>query len=258
MTVMESPTGRMTPLEQLLVDVCIDIESLKSVSQDPVPAFRAAGASDYVVDCLQKQRGSWISLALSMGQPIPTQDQIDSYLYRRVREDAFFADRLRTEPRRILERSFSTRFPAHATYEVVEVAGYPTVVVSGLTQQGLSSVDLTPYADNDIDVDVDTDIDIDVDTDVDVDVDIDVDVDTDVDALAIIDVDVDIDVDIETDVDTVVDTVVDNVVDVDHSAVAVAGASQARVQAVIDRRWNEFWSIREAMWASRDDRVPTS
>lgn len=246
MTVMESGTGRMTPLERLLVEVCTDTNSLRAVSQNPAQAFRDAGASDYVINCLQKQRGSWISLALSITQPVPTQEQIDSYLDRRVREDAFFGDRLRTEPRRILERSFSTRFPAHATFEVVEVAGYPTVVVTGLSQAGTKGVDLTPYAD--------TDIDIDVDTDVDVDVDIDVDIDTDVDAFVVVDVDVDIDVDVDTDVDNVVDTVVDT----DNSAIKIADASEARVQAIIDRRWNEFWGIREAMWASRDDRVTTS
>ncbi|MCF8530228.1 MAG: hypothetical protein K9G05_02110 [Candidatus Nanopelagicales bacterium] len=246
MTVMESPTGRMTPLEQLLVDVCTDTQSLKRVTQDPVMAFRAAGASDYVVKCLQKQRGSWISLALSATQPVPSQEQIDAFVDRRVREDAFFADRLRTEPRRILERSFSTRFPSRATFEVVEVAGFPTVVVAGLVAGATSGIDLTPYADTDIDIDVDTDVDVDVDTDIDTDIDSDVD--------AIVDVDTDVDVVIDTDVDNVVDTVVDT----DNSAISVAQASQTRVQAVIDRRWNEFWSIREAMWVSRDDRVSTS
>jgi hypothetical protein len=244
MTVMETRTGGMTPLERLLVEVCTDTKSLRAVSQDPVQSFRDAGASDYVINCLQKQRGSWISLALSATQPVPSQEQIDSYVHRRVREDAFFADRLRTEPRRILERSFSTRFPAHATYEVVEVAGYPTVVVTGLVSARTAGIDVTPYADSEIDIDIDVDVDVDVD--------IDVDIDTDVDA--IVDVDVDIDVDIDTDVDNVVDTVVDT----DNSAISVANASQTRVQAVIDRRWNEFWSIREAMWASRDDRVTTS
>ena len=242
MTVMETRTGGMTPLERLLVEVCTDTNSLRAVSQDPVKSFRDAGASDYVINCLQKQRGSWISLALSATQPVPSQEQIDAYVHRRVREDAFFADRLRTEPRRILERSFSTRFPAHATYEVIEVAGYPTVVVTGLIAGATAGIDLTPYADTDIDIDVDTDVDVDVDVDIDVDVD------------AFVVVDVDVDIDIDTDVDNVVDTVVDT----DNSAVSVANASQARVQAVIDRRWNEFWSVREAMWASRDDRVTTS
>ncbi len=251
MTVMESRSGSITPLEQLMIDVCTDIQSLKSVSQDPVQAFRAAGASDFVVDCLQKQRGSWISLALTTQQPVPTQDQIDTFLYRRVREDAFFADRLRTEPRRILERSFSTRFPVRATFDVIEVAGFPTVIVAGLTDSSSSSVDFAPYADTDIDTDTDTD------TDTDVDVDIDVDIDNDIDVFAVA-IDVDTDVDIDTDIDTVIDNVVDTVVDTDNSAILMASAGRGKVEAVTDRKWNEFWSIREAMWASRDDRVTTS
>lgn len=240
MTVTESrPVNHqasMTPLERLLVEVCTNTKSLRAVSMDPVQAFRAAGASDFAVNCLQKQRGSWISLALSVSHPVPTQEQIDSFLARRVREDAFFADRLRTEPRRILERSFSTRFPARATFEVVELAGYPTVVVSGLGSGVSRTADLNPSADTDIDTDIDTDTDIDVDTDVDVVTDV------------ITDVDIDTDIDIDT------DTVVDNVTDIDNSVVSVKGESSARVQTAADRRWTQFWSTHEAMWASRDDR----
>ena len=240
MTITESApaskSSSMTPLERLLVEVCTDTKSLATVSLDPAAAFRAAGASDYAVSCLEKQRGSWISLALSVSQPVPTQDQIDAFLAQRVREDAFFADRLRTEPKRILERSFSTRFPNSAIFDVIEVAGYPSVVVTGLLVNAKLGSSFTPYAD----------VDIDTDTDTDTDTDIDVDVDTD----AIVDIDTDIDVDI--DVDT--DNVVDNVIDTDNSTIAGAGASDARVRVILDDRWNAFWSSHEAMWASRDDR----
>jgi hypothetical protein len=199
---------------------------------DPVQAFRAAGASDFAVNCLSMQRGSWISLALSTSQPIPTQEAIDSFLAKRVREDAFFADRLRTEPRRILERSFSTRFPARATFEVVELAGYPTVVVSGLGSGVNRVADLNPSADTDIDTD----------TDVDTDVDTDIDTDTDIDAIVDVDTDTDIDIDIDT------------VTDIDNSVASVTGKANARLQKATDQRWTQFWSTHEAMWASRDDR----
>jgi hypothetical protein len=222
----------MTPLEQLLVEVCTNTKSLKSVSMDPVQAFRAAGASDFAVNCLQKQRGSWISLALSVSHPVPTQEVIDAYLARRVREDSFFADRLRTEPRRILERCFSTRFPARATFEVVELAGYPTVVVSGLGSGVNRVADLNPSADTDIDTD----------TDVDTDVDTDIDTDTDIDAIVDVDTDTDIDIDIDT------------VTDIDNSVASVTGKANARLQKATDQRWTQFWSTHEAMWASRDDR----
>ena len=240
MTVTESRpvnhASSMTPLERLLVEVCTNTKSLRAVSMDPDQAFRAAGASDFAVNCLQKQRGSWISLALSVSHPVPTQEQIDSFLARRVREDAFFADRLRTEPRRILERSFSTRFPARATFEVVELAGYPTVVVSGLGSGVSRTADLNPIADTE--TDTDTVIDTDVDTDVDI--------DTDIDA----DVDVDTDIDIDVDTDTVIDT--------DNSTMSVTGLTNARIQTAADRRWTQFWSTHEAMWDSRDDRVTSS
>ena len=229
MTVTESRPvnpANMTPLEQLLVEVCTNTKSLKAVSMDPVQAFRAAGASDFAVNCLQKQRGSWISLALSVSHPVPTQEVIDAYLARRVREDSFFADRLRTEPRRILERSFSTRFPGSATFEVIELDGYPTVLVKGVVPGLINSNDLSPHADTDID----TDIDIDVDTD------------TDIDAIT----DVDTDTDIDIDVDTVVDT--------DNSLVGVTETPDSRLRTIHDKKWSEFWGRHEAMWASRDDR----
>jgi len=236
MTITESAPAsqqaRMTPLEKLLVDVCTNTKSLKSVSQDPAAAFRAAGASDYVVNCLSKQRGSWISLALSTSQPIPTQEAIDSFLAKRVREDSFFADRLRTEPRRILERSFSTRFPTSATFEVIELDGYPTVLVRGVVPGTVNSNDLSPHADTE----VDTDTVIDIDTDVDVVTDVVVDTDTDTDT--------DIDIDIDT----------DTVVDSDNSMGAVAGTADSRLKALQDQRWSDFWGRHEAMWASRDDR----
>lgn len=228
MTITESaPASQrasMTPLEKLLVDVCTNTKSLKSVSQDPAAAFRAAGASDFVVNCLSKQRGSWISLALSTSQPIPTQEAIDSFLAKRVREDSFFADRLRTEPRRILERSFSTRFPISATFEVIELDGYPRVLVQGVVPGTVNSNDLSPHADTEVDTDTDIDIDVDVDTDVDADIDTDIDIDT----------------------DTVVDT--------DNSLVGVSDSTDSRLKTLHDKRWSEFWGRHEAMWASRDDR----
>jgi len=230
MTITESaPASQratITPLEKLLVDVCTNTKSLKSVSQNPAAAFRAAGASDFAVNCLQKQRGSWISLALSVSHPVPTQEVIDAYLARRVREDSFFADRLRTEPRRILERSFSTRFPGSATFEVIELDGYPTVLVKGVVPGVINSNDLSPHADTDID----TDVDVDVDTDTDIDVITDVDTDTDIDI----------------DVDTVVDT--------DNSLVGVTETPDSRLRTLHDKKWSEFWGRHEAMWASRDDR----
>lgn len=228
MTITESaPASQrasMTPLEKLLVDVCTNTKSLKSVSQDPAAAFRAAGASDFVVNCLSKQRGSWISLALSTSQPIPTQEAIDSFLAKRVREDSFFADRLRTEPRRILERSFSTRFPISATFEVIELDGYPRVLVQGVVPGTVNSNDLSPHADTEVDTDTDIDIDVDVDTDVDADIDTDIDIDT----------------------DTVVDT--------DNSLIGVSDSTDSRLKTLHDKRWSEFWGRHEAMWASRDDR----
>lgn len=228
MTITESaPASQrasMTPLEKLLVDVCTNTKSLKSVSQDPAAAFRAAGASDFVVNCLSKQRGSWISLALSTSQPIPTQEAIDSFLAKRVREDSFFADRLRTEPRRILERSFSTRFPTSATFEVIELDGYPRVLVQGVVPGTVNSNDLSPHADTEVDTDTDIDIDVDVDTDVDADIDTDIDIDT----------------------DTVVDT--------DNSLIGVSDSTDSRLKTLHDKRWSEFWGRHEAMWASRDDR----
>jgi len=230
MTITESaPASQratITPLVKLLVDVCTNTKSLKSVSQNPAAAFRAAGASDFAVNCLQKQRGSWISLALSVSHPVPTQEVIDAYLARRVREDSFFADRLRTEPRRILERSFSTRFPGSATFEVIELDGYPTVLVKGVVPGVINSNDLSPHADTDID----TDVDVDVDTDTDIDVITDVDTDTDIDI----------------DVDTVVDT--------DNSLVGVTETPDSRLRTLHDKKWSEFWGRHEAMWASRDDR----
>jgi len=230
MTITESaPASQratITPLEKLLVDVCTNTKSLKLVSQDPAAAFRAAGASDFAVNCLSMQRGSWISLALSTSQPIPTQEAIDSFLAKRVREDSFFADRLRTEPRRILERSFSTRFPGSATFEVIELDGYPTVLVKGVVPGVINSNDLSPHADTDID----TDVDVDVDTDTDIDVITDVDTDTDIDI----------------DVDTVVDT--------DNSLVGVTETPDSRLRTLHHKKWSEFWGRHEAMWASRDDR----
>jgi hypothetical protein len=232
MTITESaPASQratITPLEKLLVDVCTNTKSLESVSQDPAAAFRAAGASDFAVNCLSMQRGSWISLALSTSQPIPTQEAIDSFLAKRVREDAFFADRLRTEPRRILERSFSTRFPGSATFEVIELDGYPTVLVKGVVPGAINTNDLSPHADTEVDTDTDTDIDVDTD------------VVTDVIA------DVDIDTDIDIDVDTVVDT--------DNSLVGVTETPDSRLRTLHDKKWSEFWGRHEAMWASRDDR----
>jgi hypothetical protein len=232
MTVTESrPNNQqasMTPLERLLVEVSTNTKSLRAVSMDPVQAFRAAGASDFAVNCLSMQRGSWISLALSTSQPIPTQEAIDSFLAKRVREDSFFADRLRTEPRRILERSFSTRFPGGATFEVIELDGYPTVLVKGVVPGAINSNDLSPHADTE--VDTDTDVDVDVDTDI------------DIDAISDVDVDTDIDVDIDT------------VVDSDNSLVGVAGTADSRLKTLHDQRWSDFWARHEAMWASRDDR----
>ena len=181
-----------TSLERLFIDVCTDANELKRVQEDPVAAYREAGASEYVISCLQRERGSWLSMALTMTRPVPSQEDIDELVSRMVREDAFFADRLRVEPRRVLERAMGVRFPVTATFEVIEEAGYPVVAVAGLIPAAGGNVGVTPYADADVDVDVD--------------------------------VDVDSDVDIDTVVDTVVDTVTDTSSLVDGRARAVIGA----------------------------------
>ncbi len=231
----------MTALEKLLIDVCTDTDELRRVQSDPEAALRAAGASDFVVDCMAHERGSWISMALNYTHPVPTQQEIDAYLDNRTREDAFFADRVRVEPRRILERSFGTRFPNATVFEVREVNGFPAVTVT--VPAGLVAPTLTPYADSDIDTDID--VDVDVDTDVDVDVDIDV----DVDAITVIDVDVDVDVDVDNVVDNVVDTVVDH-----SSLLPDSGSVEDRARQRITTMWTDYWTSHQATWSSRDSR----
>ncbi len=224
----------MTTLEQLLIDVCTDADALARVKADPAQAFSDAGVPDWAVDMLAHERGSWISLALNAARPCPSQEQIDAFVSVRVREDAFFADRLRVEPRRILERSFGTRFGAGAEFTVVEVAGYPTVLVSGVSGSLVDAGLLMPSMDADTDVDIDTDVDVDVDVDV------------DIDAFTVVDVDVDIDIDVDTVTDTETGL---------HLPLSVDRQREALLRQRMSNDWNDFWAVRQSHWTALDDRV---
>ena len=210
--------------EDLMVDVCLDVDALESVQADTDAALRAVGAPAWVNSFIEHRRGSWISVALSMVRPLPTADEIVDYVQARCAVDAAFADRILVEPKPTLERVYQVVFPAETAFAVTEVDGLVRIVVTDLPDTPVGLRTTSPAIEL---TDVDTDIDVDVDVDIDVDIEVDVDVFTE------IDVDVDIDVDIDTDVVTM-------------NPSGETGKSGA---------WSRYWDGRRDLWKSRDDRL---
>jgi hypothetical protein len=203
----------VTPLERLLIDTCIDVQTLRQTQGDLPGALARVGVTGAAQELVASRRGHTISMVVRATRPQPSAEEIEDYAHARMTNDPIFAMRMRDEARPTLERAFLVRFPTSRSVEsLTGDDGTVRIRVIDTLMAADTTMDSTDPGDIDVDVDVDF-------PDIDLDLDIDDVVDTD---------------DNDTDIDTEMDVV-------DESARGVNPRSQAR--------WNSYWGQRAALWA---------
>lgn len=255
-------------LQNLLVEVCVDVNRLEEVSNDLDRSLVEAGVRDDLVPFIQRRRGSYFSMAIARERAVPTPEELVEMMEARAEEDPVFARQLLHEPRAIIQHALQVRLPREWDITATNGNGVNLHIDPATTDASYEIV-----ADNDVDTDTDTDtdanenetdIDTDIDTvdvsetDIDVDTDTDIDTDVDVDVVAVdIDTDTDIDTDIDTDdvTDTDIDTDIDDVHVTETTGPAGSVGEQRYLVPIAEReKFENYWNQRRSSWVTMDSR----